>query len=79
VSYHKSKETKELLKEAGVSLKFQPAYSPDLNPIEPSWDTTKNDIRGLSGQERSEGRCNERISFLDKLCSILNFRTWSDN
>lgn len=68
VSYHKSLETKELLAQAGIELKFQPPYSPDLNPIEPSWNTTKNEIR-----MQNEG------TFLDKLCNTLRSRAWSSD
>jgi transposase len=39
VSYHKTSGTKELLELNRINLVFQPTYSPDLNPIEPSWDT----------------------------------------
>ncbi len=40
-SFHKSKKTKELIESVGCRLLFQPAYSPDLNPIEQQWAIIK--------------------------------------
>ena len=34
VSFHKGKETKDLIKKTGAVLLFLPPYSPDFNPIE---------------------------------------------
>ena len=36
-TFHKSKRTKEIIESVGCRLLFQPAYSPDLNPIEQQW------------------------------------------
>jgi len=62
-SCHKSKVTKEVLEQNNINLKFQPPYSPDFNPIEPSWNTTKNEIRNQSYTE---------ITFIEKLDNSLN-------
>jgi len=67
VAYHKSKVTKEVLEQNNINLKFQPPYSPDLNPIEPSWNTTKNEIRNQSYTE---------ITFIEKLDNSLNQRSY---
>jgi len=67
VRYHKSEETQELCKQSNINLKFQPPYSPDLNPIEPSWGTTKNEIRN---------QIHTKESFEDKLCNSLVSRSW---
>lgn len=40
-SFHKSQKTKELIESVGCRLLFQPAYSPDLNPIEKQWAVLK--------------------------------------
>lgn len=39
--FHKSKKTRELIESVGCKLLYQPAYSPDLNPIENQWNTLK--------------------------------------
>jgi transposase len=67
VRYHKSEETKEILEQNNINLKFQPPYSPDLNPIEPSWNTTKNEIRN---------QIHTILKFEDKLCISLVKRSW---
>lgn len=67
VPYHKSNTTEELLSKNNIHLVFQPPYSPDLNPIEPSWTHTKNDIRKLS--------YTNNLTFIDKLCNSLNSRS----
>jgi len=39
--FHKSKETRELIENAGCYLLYLPPYSPDLNPIEHTWGNLK--------------------------------------
>jgi transposase len=70
VAYHKSQRTLDLCNQNGIYLVFQSPYSPDLNPIEPSWNTTKNDIRSQSYLP---------ITFQDKLFNSLNQRSWNCN
>ena len=67
VAYHKSQKTRDILEKNKINLKFQPPYSPDLNPIEHSWTHTKNDIRN---------DC-KNLFFYDKLCSSLNTKSWT--
>jgi DDE superfamily endonuclease len=67
VPYHKSKQTQDTCNQNGIYLLFQPPYSPDLNPIEKSWNTTKNYIRSQSYSE---------LNFQDKLFATLNERSW---
>lgn len=40
-SFHKGKDMKKALKEAGHTLMYLPTYSPDLNPIEKKWAQAK--------------------------------------
>ena len=45
LSPHKSEPTLALITAAGAGVRFLPAYSPDLNPIEKMWSKVKNDLR----------------------------------
>ena len=40
-TFHKRKDTQDLIKEAGHELLYLPPYSPDLNPIERKWAQAK--------------------------------------
>ena len=40
-TFHKRKDTKQAINNAGHTLEFMPAYSPDLNPIEHKWAQAK--------------------------------------
>ena len=44
-------------KDAGVTVRFLPAYSPDLNPIELMWSKVKALLR------KAEARTNEALLF----------------
>jgi len=46
-SFHKSSETKKIVKDIGCSILFLPPYSPDLNPIEKFWANMKVKMRDL--------------------------------
>ena len=45
VSPHKSDPTLALITNAGAQVRFLPAYSPDLNPIEKMWSKVKALLR----------------------------------
>lgn len=45
LSPHKSDRTLSLIKAKGAVVRFLPAYSPDLNPIEPMWSKVKASLR----------------------------------
>ena len=45
VKFHKSPGVKKLIEEAGATLEFLPAYSPDMNPIEKSFSKFKAFLR----------------------------------
>jgi transposase len=42
---HKSPPTLSLIEAAGAAIRFLPAYSPDLNPIEKMWSKVKARLR----------------------------------
>jgi hypothetical protein len=45
LSVHKSANARALIEAAGCQLIFLPAYSPDMNPIEPAFAKTKQALR----------------------------------
>jgi len=58
-SFHKSVELREMLEQAGHTMIFLPAYSPDLNPIEHKWHQLKQRLRSFY---------NDKIDFIENLC-----------
>jgi transposase len=42
---HKAERTRAALEAAGIDYRYLPAYSPDLNPIEPCWSKLKGHLR----------------------------------
>ncbi len=45
LSPHKGEKSLALIRQAGAELRFLPAYSPDLNPIEKMWSKVKAFLR----------------------------------
>jgi len=65
-AFHKSDKTKELIAKAGCRLIFLPPYSPDLNKIEPQWNTVKHGVRANNDPSLS---FNEKLDLqLVKMC-----------
>jgi transposase len=50
LSPHKNETTLALIAAAGASVLFLPAYSPDLNPIEPLWSKVKQALRSAEAR-----------------------------
>ena len=51
---HKNAETLALIEAAGASVRFLPAYSPDLNPIEKMWSKLKASLRATEARTLPE-------------------------
>ena len=68
VSYHKSKEVKEWLKNnpGVVELDNFPPYSPEMNPIEHCWKAVKKHINHLRGEAPLTEIMQEAKHFLNK-------------
>ncbi|HRQ89586.1 MAG TPA: IS630 family transposase [Bacteroidia bacterium] len=54
LSSHKDRSALRMLGEAGVSVRFLPAYSPDLNPIELMWSKVKSWLRKAGARSPGE-------------------------
>jgi transposase len=50
LSVHKAPVVRRLIEAAGCRLLFLPAYSPDLNPIEPAWGKLKGRLRSAAAR-----------------------------
>lgn len=50
LSSHKNTDTLALIEETGATVKFLPAYSPDLNPIEKMWSKIKEFLRAAKAR-----------------------------
>ena len=51
---HKNDRTLALIAQAGAEVRFLPAYSPDLNPIEMMWSKVKALLRRAQARNRSD-------------------------
>ena len=49
---HKAERVRAALDAAGVGYRYLPAYSPDLNPIEPCWSKLKGTLRAKAARTR---------------------------
>ncbi len=48
LSAHKNKAVKEVIEDAGLTLKYLPRYSPDFSPIESCWSKIKIALRAAA-------------------------------
>ncbi len=60
LAVHKSPQVDKLIRAAGAEVRFLPAYSPDLNPIEQMWSKIKSVLR--SAEARTPEQLDEAIS-----------------
>jgi transposase len=49
---HKSEAVRGVLDRAGLSHRYLPSYSPDLNPIEPAWSKLKARLRAVGARSK---------------------------
>lgn len=54
LSPHKHDPTMRLIEAAGAAVRFLPAYSPDLNPIEKMWSKVKQSLRSAEARTGEE-------------------------
>ena len=54
LSPHKSDPTLALITQVGAQVRFLPAYSPDLNPIEMMWSKVKQWLRGAEARTHAD-------------------------
>lgn len=54
LAVHKSPLVEALIKAAGAEIRFLPAYSPDLNPIEKMWSKIKTLLRSMEARTPAE-------------------------
>jgi transposase len=54
LSPHKSDPTLALITQAGAHVRFLPAYSPDLNPIEKMWSKVKALLRAAEARTTTD-------------------------
>jgi transposase len=50
LSAHKAPKVRALLDASGFAYRYLPAYSPDLNPIEPGWAKVKAELRRVAAR-----------------------------
>jgi transposase len=75
LSTHKLDQVRELIEATGAQLRYLPPYSPDLNPIEPSFAQLKAYLR--KAKERSIPALYERIGSLLQRFTSANAATTS--
>lgn len=54
LSAHKSQKLHDIVAGRGAEVRFLPAYSPDLNPIEKMWSKVKQILRGIKARTEDE-------------------------
>lgn len=71
---HKNDQTLALISAAGASVRFLPAYSPDLNPIEMMWSKIKSLLR--AAEARTHAELLTAIAHALRAVSAENARGW---
>ena len=74
LSPHKNSETIRLIEQAGAIVRFLPAYSPDLNPIEKMWSKVKEALR--SAKARTQAALDDAIARAMASVTPADARGW---
>lgn len=74
LSPHKGAQALALITEAGAEVRFLPAYSPDLNPIELMWSKVKTSLR--SAEARTPPNLQDAIASSLESITSQNARNW---
>jgi len=74
LSPHKGARALALIAQAGAEVRFLPAYSPDLNPIEPMWSKVKAGLR--TAQARTQATLLEAIASSFRTVTNQDARNW---
>lgn len=74
LSAHKGAQALALIGQVGAQVRFLPAYSPDLNPIEPMWSKVKAALR--TAEARTEPTLREAIAATFGTITCQDARNW---
>ena len=74
VSAYKDKKVQQVAKKLGLTLIFQPPYSPEFTPIERAWNTIKTSIR--SKRPRTLERLLEDVQYTTENIPSKHFNQW---
>ena len=74
LSPHKGAKALALIAQAGAQVRFLPAYSPDLNPIEPMWSKVKAGLR--TAEARTQPSLLEAITASLGTITSQDARNW---
>lgn len=74
---HKVEQVRQIIEAAGAELRYQPAYSPDLNPIEQAFAKLKAHLR--KAKERTIPALYDRIGRTLDLFSSIECRNFLAN
>ena len=74
LSPHKGAQALDWITRAGAEVRFLPAYSPDLNPIEPMWSKVKAGLR--TAEARTQASLLEAIGASLARVTSQDARNW---
>ena len=75
---HTANFTKEMCELLSINLVYLPAYSPDLNPIEPVWRDSKSEIYNSRFNSIKELTKLFETAFYDKVDNTSYYENWAN-